>query len=98
MNSKTHLPTTDSIRELASFWDTHDLTDFDDEFEEVTEPVFERRSAAPVGNTLLVGRAKELEVAGMLIRNGIYVFWPLVDPGADLLATNRDASRCVPVQ
>jgi hypothetical protein len=23
------------------FWDTHDLTDFEDELEEVTEPVFE---------------------------------------------------------
>ena len=98
MKSKTRLPTTDSIRELANFWDTHDLTDFDDQLEEITEPVFERKSQAPVGDTLLVGRAKELEVAGMLIRNGVYVFWPLVDTGADLLATNRDASICVPVQ
>jgi len=36
-----HLPKTDSIPELAQFWDTHDLTDFEDELEEVTEPVFE---------------------------------------------------------
>lgn len=36
-----HLPKTDSIQELAQFWDTHDLTDFEDELEEVTEPVFE---------------------------------------------------------
>jgi hypothetical protein len=49
-------------------------------------------------DTSLLGRAKELEVAGRLIRNGIYVFWPLVDTGADLLATNRDASECIPVQ
>ena len=33
-----HLPKTDSIQELAQFWDTHDLTDFEDELEEVTEP------------------------------------------------------------
>ena len=33
---------TDSLRELAQFWDTHDLTDFAAELEEVTEPVFER--------------------------------------------------------
>lgn len=98
MKSKARLPTTDSIRELASFWDTHDLTDFDDQLVEVTEPVFERRCEPQISNTSLVGRAKELEVAGMLIRNGIYVFWPLVDTGADLLATNRDASRCIPVQ
>jgi hypothetical protein len=49
-------------------------------------------------DTSLIGRAKELEVAGMLIQNGIYVFWPLIDTGADLLATNRDASSCIPVQ
>ena len=35
------IPQTDSIEELARFWDTHDLTDFEDELEEVTEPVFE---------------------------------------------------------
>ena len=38
------LPQTDSIQELAQFWDAHDVTDFEDELEEVTEPVFERRS------------------------------------------------------
>jgi len=34
---------TDSIRKLAEFWGTHDLTDFLDELEEVTEPVFTGR-------------------------------------------------------
>jgi predicted DNA binding CopG/RHH family protein len=34
------LPRTDSIQELARFWETHDLTDFEDELKEVTEPVF----------------------------------------------------------
>ena len=37
----TNIPQTDSIQELADFWDTHDLTDFEDELEEVTEPVFD---------------------------------------------------------
>jgi hypothetical protein len=37
---KTKLPQTDSIQELARFWEKHDLTDFKDELEEVTEPVF----------------------------------------------------------
>ena len=37
-----HLPQTDSIQELAEFWDTHDVTDFEDELEEVGERVFER--------------------------------------------------------
>ena len=36
-----HLPKTDSIQELAQFWGNHDLTDFEDELEEVTEPIFE---------------------------------------------------------
>lgn len=40
--SRRKIPQTDSIKELARFWDTHDLTDFEDELEEVTEPVFER--------------------------------------------------------
>jgi predicted DNA binding CopG/RHH family protein len=38
------LPQTDSIQELAQFWDTQDVTDYEDELEEVTEPVFERRT------------------------------------------------------
>jgi predicted DNA binding CopG/RHH family protein len=42
------IPHTDSIAELARFWDTHDLTDFEDELEEVREPVFERRSEETV--------------------------------------------------
>jgi CopG antitoxin of type II toxin-antitoxin system len=47
MNSPK-VPQTDSIEELARFWDTHDLTDFKDELEEVTEPVFEHRIALSV--------------------------------------------------
>ncbi len=41
-NSK--IPHTDSIEELARFWDTHDLTDFEDQLEEVADSVFERES------------------------------------------------------
>ncbi len=39
---------TDSIQELADFWDTHDLTDFDAELEEVNEPVFDRQTTVTV--------------------------------------------------
>ena len=42
------LPQTDSIQELARFWDTHDLTDFEDQWEEVTQPVFERQTVIPL--------------------------------------------------
>ena len=42
------LPQSDSIQELARFWDTHDLTDFENELEEVTEAVFERETVVTV--------------------------------------------------
>jgi predicted DNA binding CopG/RHH family protein len=42
------LPTIDSIQELAEYWDTHDLTDFESELEEVAEPVFARTAAITV--------------------------------------------------
>jgi protein tyrosine phosphatase (PTP) superfamily phosphohydrolase (DUF442 family) len=41
---KSKLPKTDSIQKLAKFWDKHDLTDFEDELEEVAQPVFARRN------------------------------------------------------
>jgi len=41
--STPKIPHIDSIAELARFWDTHDLTDFEDELEAVSESVFERR-------------------------------------------------------
>jgi hypothetical protein len=40
--SKENIPQTDSIEQLAEFWDTHDLTDFEDELEEAAQPAFER--------------------------------------------------------
>jgi predicted DNA binding CopG/RHH family protein len=40
--SAEHLPKTDSIEKLAEFWDTHDLTDFESELEEVPGEVFSR--------------------------------------------------------
>ncbi|NEP59359.1 MAG: hypothetical protein F6K31_20475, partial [Symploca sp. SIO2G7] len=42
------IPQTDSIPELAEFWDTHDLTDFEQQLEEVTEPVFERETVVQI--------------------------------------------------
>ena len=39
---------TDSIQELAQFWDSHDLTDFEEQLQEVTEPVFQRETVVPV--------------------------------------------------
>jgi CopG antitoxin of type II toxin-antitoxin system len=39
---KDRIPRTDSIQELAAFWQNHDVTDFEDELEEAREPVFQR--------------------------------------------------------
>ena len=36
------IPTTDSVQELATFWQRHDVTDFEDDLEEVPRPVFQR--------------------------------------------------------
>lgn len=44
MAKKIDIPTTDSIHELAEFWDSHDVTDFQDELEEVSENIFEKES------------------------------------------------------
>jgi hypothetical protein len=54
MNKK--LPETDSIEELAEFWDTHDLTDFEDQLEQVTEPVFQRDTETMALTILLWSR------------------------------------------
>ncbi len=40
------IPDTDSIEELARFWDSHDLTDFKDQLEEIHAPVFVREKEA----------------------------------------------------
>jgi predicted DNA binding CopG/RHH family protein len=45
MMKPRQLPTTDSIEELAKFWDSHDLTDFENDLIEVKEPVFARGDA-----------------------------------------------------
>jgi hypothetical protein len=43
---KFKLPKFDSIQELAQFWDSHDLTDFEDQLREVKQPVFVRGARA----------------------------------------------------
>ena len=62
MNPKK-MPQTDSVQELARFWDTHDLTDFEDELEEVTESVFE-----PLTELRVLLGPKELEMLNALAK------------------------------
>ena len=54
---------TDSVAELARFWDTHDVTEFEDELEEVKEPVFERGSENVLRVTLPSSEAAALHRA-----------------------------------
>jgi hypothetical protein len=42
------LPATDSIEELAKFWETHDLADFEEHLEEAQKPVFVRPTVTSV--------------------------------------------------
>jgi flagellar biosynthesis/type III secretory pathway M-ring protein FliF/YscJ len=55
------IPQTDSIEELAQFWDTHDLTEFKDELEEVGEPVFDRGAQTVMRIRLLPDQAEALK-------------------------------------
>jgi hypothetical protein len=45
---KDRMPRTDSIQELAVFWQNHDLTDFEDQLEEVQDMVFQRADVVGV--------------------------------------------------
>ena len=58
----TKIPQTDSIQELAEFWDTHDLTDFENELEEVSEPVFDNSVSVQLAS-------KELEIIEALAKS-----------------------------
>ncbi|MBD3345052.1 MAG: hypothetical protein GF401_08325 [Chitinivibrionales bacterium] len=42
------IPESDSIKELAQFWNTHDLTDYEDQLEVVTDTVFERKTTIKI--------------------------------------------------
>lgn len=55
------LPKTDSIAEFASFWDAHDLTDFEEELEEFAEPVFVRGKGTSLSIDLKPTEAKHLK-------------------------------------
>lgn len=59
------LPNTDSVEEMARFWDRHTLTDFEDQLEEVAEPLFERRPTTLV----LHLEPREAEAVTQIARN-----------------------------
>ena len=57
---RQRLPNLDSVQALASFWDAHDLTDFEAELEEVDKPVFVRLQGTSLSIELLPGEAQHL--------------------------------------
>lgn len=58
---RQRLPKSDSIEELARFWDTHEVTDFDGQLEEVAEPVFVRAKGASVSIDLQPDEVQHLK-------------------------------------
>ena len=72
------MPRTDSIEELARFWDTHDVTDSDEELEEVTEPVFERGTSMEVRlEPEEIDRVKQIAETQGLSNNDLIRKWIL---------------------
>lgn len=63
---KPNMPRGGSIEELARFWDTHDLTDFEGQLEEVPRQVFVRTNGTAVTVSLQskdVQRLKKMATA-----------------------------------
>ena len=61
-----HIPKTDSIAELARFWDTHDLTDFEDQMEEVSESIFEQNTETEIAFHL---QSREIETLKHIVKS-----------------------------
>jgi len=62
------IPDTDSIRELAEFWDAHEITAFDEQLEEVAEPIFVR---AKSGVTVLLSGDERTAVRKIAVLRGV---------------------------
>ena len=58
---RQRLPNTDFIEELAKFWDTHDLTEFEEDLEEAREPVFVRAKDTSLSIDLQPTEAQHLK-------------------------------------
>jgi hypothetical protein len=67
---KLKLPKTDSIEKLAEFWDSHDVTDYEDELEEVGEAVF-ARGAGGVAITVPLGAREAKAVERLAKAKGV---------------------------
>jgi len=61
------LPKTDSISELAAFWDSHDLTDFEDQLEDVPDRVFTRATKRYSFTLVLNAEPGEAQLEGRIM-------------------------------
>ena len=59
--TRQRLPDSDSVEELAGFWDNHDLTDFADDLHEVSDPVFVRAKGVSLSIELQPAEAQHLK-------------------------------------
>jgi hypothetical protein len=65
---KSTLPQTDSITELAAYWDAHDLTDHEDELEEVANPFTNQRVVeVPLDSAQLASAQQIAESRGITL-------------------------------
>jgi hypothetical protein len=55
------LPSIDSVEGLAKFWETHDLTDFEEDLEVAGDPVFVRATATSLSVDLRPSEAQQLK-------------------------------------
>lgn len=85
--NRDSIPNTDSIEELARFWDTHSLADYEDEIDEVVEVTFELPRNAALSLHKLA-QSKEIRERD-LVRE--WVLEKLSDKGdeSDAKATHR---------
>jgi hypothetical protein len=84
------IPETDSIEELARFWDSHDLRDVEDQLEEVSEPVFQGEPGVRLSIRL---NSKELERLRRLASERGIEEVVLIRNGFSNGSTSRDRGR-----
>ena len=61
MEKQVSIPEFKTLEEMAEFWDNHDLTDFENEMEEVKEPIFKLVSGKVISVMLTPKEYNELK-------------------------------------
>ena len=61
MENQINIPEFKTIEDMAKFWDSHDITDFEGELKEVQKPVFKLVPGRVISIMLAPGQYKELK-------------------------------------